>query len=889
MTAKYAKQKIKLVTDEAIDLLLGSVLVDLSEFDIQERANIFITAGELALIHENELVADDFIKKAWDVTIGYGSYKDYTINEVISSLGYLSEVDSEGAIDILKDLVPFISNFDSLTTEGSIPNDEINELLAKFSVGTLVSKYESELFCGEGSAAINTLNSFFKFADLSSPLLVDICKTGLFNDNLRALERRSNEGDDLAKGLLAIEHNGLMNVKEATERYSNSSNEKEVLEEQDFKAFPPERFLNFGKGDEKRFLYEEHYVAWFNYWISQGEQRELLANLVPLALEGHAHEVRNILDLLFDLSLQYRGKKHSFELLVAAHNQKQGWNTYYETDTALDRLNKVADIYPNCADEFVAKTTYNVEGSSLTLPYHRYTYLLCKLGRFQEAKDFSSSLAKQVIDETFIHNVKGTHWNWDAKQNSDLLLDLIISRLNVPIASIKWWVAKQLVNLLLDRRFTHQLENKLIEKLRKSEVELECINLLSIFYFASSLGDEPHKGISESVKSRSLCSDLIISKMGLNTDNCSYLFDPLSFTTFPNKTLRKAFESANGRDFPQIYLDSLEKLQQSARYPFPIELTEVMRSEWCNMHFNSESFDSNLSYYINVDGHSRDNTATFYPFSGLRARSAYLRALEFSKVNFGMPEAIHEKAANLAFPFDSCLFFLNPENIINCNKYEWSNEPTQIFDTLESLLSEIDATSKEMELGAVTFSIYIDELSCLEVEVIRSTCSTEEKIAEDDYPWLWRCQDSALDKEKVIINSSEKNTVSSLLAARSYPYQHFGHWHSEVDSRGVFCPVIIENEKKLVMRNADNCLEFVYGDDIIAEFKYANNNWQPSYNRNSTPNTISILMFDKKNRKTWSEPTKDEAYYCRIKVIKKKESYSDFEVFEYTRFIETSN
>lgn len=48
-------------------------------------------------------------------------------------------------------------------------------------------------------------------------------------------------------------------------------------------------------------------------------------------------------------------------------------------------------------------------------------------------------------------------------------------------------------------------------------------------------------------------------------------------------------------------------------------------------------------------------------------------------------------------------------------------------------------------------------------------------------------------------------------------------------------------------------------------------------------------MFNKKNRKTWSEPIKDETYYCRIKVIKKKESYSDVEVFEYTRFIETSN
>lgn len=879
----YAEQKLKLLTSEAVEVLMDSILGDLSDFDIQERAHLLIAAGEIALTHENEKDADAYIKQAWDLTIGYGSYKDYTISQVISSVEYLTEVDSEGAIEILKDLAPFISSFDELTTEGSAPNDEVNKLLAKFSLSTLASKYENELINGEASAADNTLSNFLKFGDLSSPLSEKLCKTGLLSENLRALESRANEGDARAQQLLAValEHNGSKNVKQKENGYANSKIEKEPLGTEDFKKFPPNMFLDFVEAYKERYLYEEHYVAWFNFWVSQGKHKEILDNLTPLAKGRTKYELRYILDALFELSLKHRGKRKSFDLLIAAHNEKRGWDTYYETRSSFSRLNKVAEVYPERADEFIEKTTFNIEGEGLTLPYHRYTYLLCQLNRREEANEFTRSLAKQLIDETSILGAESPNWRWDNRGIDDVLLDIIISRLDTSIASIKWWVAQQLVKLLIDPIFLKSIENKLLKRLNRATIELQCIEILSIFYFANKLGYKPHKDIAKSVKARSICSDLIVDSLGLNHAMCSMAFDASVFIPFQKKALRKAFDSANGRDFPPVYLRSLEELQNAARMPFPIPLTEFMRSEWCKMQSEAQNYDSYLSYYVNSDGHSRDNTALIYPFSGLRARSAYLRALEFTAVNFGMPRYIHLLKAQIAYPFDTCLFSLEPESIIEVNNYEWSIERSKVLESIQAVILDLESSSQGNELGAISFSAPIDDLSFLEIEIIRAIEEPESIPAEQEDPWLSRCQIHALDTEKTIETVSVKGNRLQSLAAKSYPHLHYGHWHSEIDSRGVYCPISFDEDTKITMSYVENCLQFLCSDNKIAYFKYANNNWQPSYNRFGGANTITALMLEKENRKAWCIPTGNEVYRCRVKVFKREKSYSKFEKEEY--------
>jgi len=876
----YAESKLNLLSSEAVGVLLNSIISNLSSFDIQERACLFIAAGQVLITHENELIADSYIKKAWDLTIGYGSYKDSTINDVINSIEYLSEIDSDVSLNILKTLSPFIANFDELTTEGSDPNEDINELLAKYSLSTLSSKYESELAVGEARSANNTLNSFLEYGDISSCLLENLCRTGLLHENLLALEARANKGDDRASELLCItlEYNGAVNVKEKKDRYSNTTIKEDKLTEQDFERFPPSKFSSFVDEFRKKHLYKEHYVAWFKYWCAQGKQRELLQSFIPISSNDNQSEVRYILDCLFDLSLEYKGKKKSFDILVTAHNQNSGWGRYYEKGAAFVRLDKIAEVYPERADEFIAKTTFLAEGEGLSLPYHSYTYLLTKLGRLAEANDFVSSLAEQIVHETAILEPEDTTWNWNKQQVDEVLLDILIARLMIPIAMNKWWVAQQLVELLLDTNFSDILETKLLEKLSKSQIELECIEVLTIFHFASLQDYTPAKGIAKLVKARSICSDLIIERMGLNTFEGSYSFRSDEFMSCTNSDLRHSFKSSNGRNFPPIYLDSLAELETQARFPFPIPLSEVMVTEWCAMQGMATNFDSYLSYYINDDGYSKDLTALVYPASGLRARSAYLRALEFAKQNYKLPAHIHEFESTIAFPFDSCLFYLKPENFCYSNDFPQSAEPLHLQEALASLTFNMNSSSAYKELGALSFSKQIDERTFIEVEIIRMAGEldiiTESNEGE---PWVWRSQNNSFNHEKQIEPMIKKEFKCTYLAAKTYPFKHYGHWHSEIESRGVFSPIPFDDEKVIKMSLANQSVEYRCDGKKIAEYKFANNNWRPSYHKDTKPNVITYLMLDTVNRGYCIPRIDKESFYCEIKVFTSDDSSSDYE------------
>lgn len=884
----YSELSLELISRDAAITIFDGVSDELNSLDIQERVSLLIAATQIALTHDEKSRADSFIIKAWALTVGYNSYKDDSINELISSIKYLSTIDSQAAIDNLQKLVPFIVNFSSLTTEGNNPNEEINELLAKYSVNTLSQKYMFELLQGEAYSANNTLNNLLEHSDLLSPIYENICKTGLLNENLRSLELRANKGCTRAFCLIniALEHNGSLKIQANKDHYSNSEVEKDKLSESDFELYPPDKFKYFVEHFKSKYLYEEHYKAWFDYWVEQGQHGLLLKNIVPEVLKNELIESRYLVDSVFELSLKHVGKKNSFDLLIEAHNQNEGWRAYYTTEKVFHRLDKVADIYPRRVDEFIKRTTYEIEGDSgFKLPYHKYTYLLCKLGCKKDAINFVNSLVDDAVNEVEILNPMTPSWDWGTSCSDNIAIDILISRLMIPIASTKWFVAQQLVELLLSKQYYSIVQSKLLAALSKCKVELECIEIISIFYFASCKGGVPPLKIAELINARSICSDLMLLNMGLEPSVGNYAFDAKTFEFYTKASMRRIFNSSNGTDFPPVYMNTLEDLQTQSVSPFPLPFTEVMLSEWCRMQKTAEHFDSYLSYYLNSEGYNRDMTAMVYPSKGLRARSAYLRALEFAKVNFNLPEQWHVFEANIAFPFDSCLFQLKPEKLIELDRYAWSIEQAELTREISRCALDINNEIEGQVLGAISFPMSIDENSFLEVDIYRVEGGLEHNNFEEVLPWIWRCSESIFDYSKDIYSQTEQGPDFNFLVSRSYPLKHYGHWHSEIESRGYFSPVPLDKETKLVLKNVDNSIEYSIGNNRIGTFKFANCNWQPSYYKDGKPNTITKLMLDSKNRKYWqSEYGKPESLLCIIKLFQRDDSYKDFEE---TRIVHT--
>jgi hypothetical protein len=885
----YSELKLPIITDEALDHLLLAINQEVCNSDIQERINLNIACALVLLTHKKENEANIYIRKSWDLAIGYGSYKDSTINEIVCSIEYLFDIRPSAAINALEKISPFIANFDDLTTEGSSPNNDINEVLAKGAFNTLASKYRYELKKGEAYLANNTLNALFEYANLSSIVLNSLCRTGLLNDNLLTLKVRAEKGDTRALELLniALKHNGSSSIKETDKRFSNSKSDKFELTNKDIHKYPPDKFLDFTKAFKNKYLYEEHYLFWFSYWVDKGKQKELLSTLVPIALTGKCYELKYLLDSLYELTLGIEGKKKAFELIVAAHNQNNGWSSYYDSKKSFQRLDIVVDIYSDRVEEFIAKTTYNSFEKGLNLPYQRYSYLLSKLARGEEAEEFVYSLTAQLTDEIKILTPEIPNWQWGSQKDDLVILDLLIARLMTPIAAIKWWVAQALVELLITEEFSLNTEIKLLYLLNECKLESECIEVLSIFYFAYLKGYNPNESIPLMIKQRSYCSDYIIDKMGLSPDSSRYGFNLNLVQLNSNENFRKSFASNNGSNFPSVYIGELEELDKKTRFPLPIPLSEIMISEWCNMLEGSSNYDSAIRYYINSDGYTKDQTALIYPATGLMARSAYLRALEFAKINYKLPQEIHEFHANIAYPFDSILFNLKPL------KPKWADLPVLTNSEIKSIesfvrdiLSSINSSSPLYCLGALSFGLEIDSNTFIEVEVLRCIVDDLSTQVQEDSPWLWRVQETALDNQNKIESATDIDNKPNFLVAKAYPFKHYGHWHSEIDSRGVFAPVNLSKEQEVYYSLKGNNIVFTLGESEIAKYGFWNNNWQPSYNSNLNPHSATYTLLNSKNKPLWIENDLSEGLFCKVVKLSRTESHGDFESSNFEFYIQ---
>ena len=56
-----------------------------------------------------------------------------------------------------------------------------------------------------------------------------------------------------------------------------------------------------------------------------------------------------------------------------------------------------------------------------------------------------------------------------------------------------------------------------------------------------------------------------------------------------------------------------------------------------------------------------------------------------------------------------------------------------------------------------------------------------------------------------------------------------GHWHSDIESRGVYVRIFAVTVKSVNARSANNVIEFEVDDVKIGYASYWNNSWRPSH------------------------------------------------------------
>lgn len=881
----YSHVQLNLLSDDAVELLLMIAMDKQSQEveDTSERSNNNLELAHIALRHKNKRYVEKLTRLCWDYTIGYGNHKDTTILNVLDAIDYLSKACPSEALIFLERIAPIVFNI-SKFTDGDETRHSLSimsEMLAKLSPSVLASKYDQEVQNGEWYDADTSLSALLDQTNFNSRTVGRFCLTGLSDKCHRLIAKKIEMGDKGAEAVLTNIQKSLgINIKSEEETKSNIIKEKIDI---DPALYPPNQLVELERALAGKYSTRIFWLQWYSYWVDHGSEQELL-NIISNSLstsEDRLDDKRYLYDSLFHSSKKFYGKKKAFDFLVSAQIHMNGWSDWYESsESSLNRLKIVAEIYPERVDEFILKSTkssntWRSGTSDLIIPNDKLIYLLVESGNTEEAINFTDTIIEKLEEDIRNLPLVSPNWDWDSIENiDDTFTKMLVARLNWPVPSIKFLVSRQLSEILVET--PTQVENVLFSFLNSCKQESECIEVLSIFLMAKDLGYKPSEEIGKFIHSRSILSDMLIEDIELiEKGNFSTNFEPVIMVQPKNN----GFEKAQGHDIPLIYKSTLEDVEESTGIPF----VEFYKSEWNRTFEYAPAINSDISYFF---GSEREGaTGQFYTDSSHRGRSAFLRSIEIGRRFFSMPDNYAKDLATHALPIEPAYILLRPSKPVWLPEWIYGDNVKEetLFEFINKCISNLNDQEHTSVLGALSFPIQIDQDCWLDFTILRgvilgeklSTFSIENRtngfsIGEKlDRYITYVCDGLGLSKGHNMIQ----------LAGSTYPLTRYGHWHSDLETRGIHIPLTYTENRRIKASPLDNELVFMLDEHVIGKFGYWNYHWDPIYPKglNSLCGTYTLLSSS--NCDHWMHDklsTMDQVFICKVSQIRRDRTFAPY-------------
>lgn len=885
----YTETKVKLLSDEAAHQLIDFEL-DRQSKELEETieySNSCLELAEIAYLHQNTEKFIYCMQRTWDFVLGYGHHKDPTIFDVLKAIEYLSTAMPNEALQLLERISPIVFSISDFTDgdETRHSKHSISSLAAKLNPQTAASIYEQELVDGEWYYSEETILRLLQQADFSSPIVQHLYLTGLHSSCYALLKDKIKIGNKDADEIRAAVESllGICIDSEAEKKESSSS----PLEKPDIDPakYPPIKYKDLIDALAGKYATREVWTNWYSYWVENGKEKELLDLLLPLlpSISDRLDDKHHLLDLLFQSQLKFNGKGKAFDILVRAHNAANGWSDWYEsTEDSLNRLEVLANNYPKQIDEFIQLTTTQPDKwkdrfGKLIIPNDKLVYLLSISGRADEAIQLTSSMVSSLEDSVRNLTLKKPDWDWNTNDSiEDALSKVLVSRLKLPIPSIKLWVIDQISQLLIDSH--PNIEKLVLNDLSSRKLESECIEVLCLIFIAKEKGYLPPKDVGLHVKSRSLLSDIFLSDIEPGTTNLGSYITPVSPVPLLSGDNNR-FDYFQGSHVQRIYYSNLEREERKHGFPF----TAYFKSEWNNTYDYRPPSGTNVDYFFNDDRWR--NTGQFYTEASHRGRSAYLRAIQVAVDYAGMPTRYAQQFVTPAIPIEPTYINLSTDRPEWLATWDKELKPTEknIRDYILLCNKNHHESEDDEDLVAFSAPIRIDENNWIDLTVSKGFWNSLERHTPE-----FRDNDHGLCIAKMLERSVEfywKNDSDdseenfSFLTAKTFPVLRYGHWHTDLETRGFYAPVSRDEDKTIHAKNYDGLFKYEVSGTNIGKSSYWYNHWKATHPKelDSLCGTCTTLDKDAYSNSLARYPESDNCFYlCKAVVISGEDSFREF-------------
>jgi hypothetical protein len=894
----YTQIGIRLLTDDAARFIIGHGRAYLSQWaETCEYARTVLELCEVALMHEMEGESRQLCRLCWDYVLGYGHRKDPAILTLLEAIEHLADDAPDLCRVTLKEIAPQVHHITDYT-DGSGTRHAHNyadELLVKLDRISLAEKYACHISSGDWHYADESFASFFS-GDLSSAVFESLARTGLPEEALSNLRKQAEQGEPIATKLLEIaaSHNGVAygTLKEPSDR-DNASEFKEF--EGKPEEYPPDLFdsLLSAIKESKTYGIYVYLPKWYGYWAARERESDLLRVLEPrlLSEEGRRDDCHYMLDQAFESSLKLYGKDKAFRYAVQAQKEMGGWSDFYESaEKSKQRLHRVAELYPQRADEFIAASCFSWlrhkhQPSSRVIPSDKLVFFLVELGRFAEANDLVRAMVRSVQDDTRNLPLTTPPWAVDFVNDEDANAEVrfLVARSRWPVPAVKWWALQELADLLTQPH-TVQIEAELYRALALSKLETEVVELLFVFWLAKQAGYIPNVTLTTYINSRSPASSMVLGDLFsplLHEGNwrSPLILAPITFKVSAD------FEEAQGTTVPRIFLTLLKKLEHPQ---FPLFVKQYA-FEWENTDslYPEAPLQRYVGYFFR---HPIDEmTGQFVTRASHRGRSAYLRTLEIS----GAQQSLVEQYTQVALPLDPTFAALRPSqpNWLQAWDPHIQPEVPTIDEYLRHTAQQLIKLEPGMLLLALSLPLHISEKCVIDLEVVRwvqwevrSVDAVElldrfeRSSAKRGFGW---CDADELSKNTVCPITPLSEFIDTEICAAPTAGE-FGRWrrgylHADIDSRGLVLPISTVKDAQVIVQPKDGELELAVGTSRIGRWKYWNTGWDSSHPRLTRAFCGTALTAEATQlRLFWENVPLRHFYLWRCTTLLRDESFSKY-------------
>ena len=439
--------------------------------------------------------------------------------------------------------------------------------------------------------------------------------------------------------------------------------------------------------------------------------------------------------------------------------------------------------------------------------------------------------------------------------------------------SVKLWVIEQISLLLLDNQ--PKIEDSLKKDLASRKQESECVEVLCVFFIAKSKGYVCPNDLGSYINARSTLSDLILSELISNPkDFGSYAYPFTPFVHLNGDNHR--FEYYQGSHVPLLYNSWLKKEEQRTGIPF----TDHYQTEWNNTFEYQPSSATTIDYFFSGD--RQRTTGQFYTQASHRGRSAYLRTIEVAKQFYGMPASYAAHLSILALPIEPAYIGLSPQKPAWLPEWEDEIPPDtcNLTQFVKETLASFAKAEETVDLLALSLPIMLDNNRWIDLTVVKAITDSDPATdiqMEDRSGCL--SVGSLLDEKLSYELSKKEQPDDTVLAITPYPFNRYGHWHSDVESRGLYVPKCNIDGKKVTGSTTDGLFCYTVDDIKIGFSSFWYNQWQSIHPKGIRSLCGSYTVVNKEKIGEWlnlSSTQKKIFYVCKAKLLTSEDNFRDF-------------